>query len=197
MPRKKKKSVDEKISTALGVTNENVVSESVEGVESDAGRTGERPPDDAPIVRAEPVDGEVIDAEIVRVEQQELGYPTAGENPDIEEDYQETRKHLKSVREQAEDALDKMKEVADQGEVARQYEVVGQLIKANLEVAKAEIDLHKDMKDLRGQDGKGTKRASQHHGDVNTIFVGTTKELQDLKKAGKLPAPEQKVDESK
>lgn len=165
--KKPKKTVDEKISEALDV------------VVADA----------TPSPATEVVGGEVIDTDIVVAKQQPLalGYPTPGENPDIESDYETTRKHLEAVKEQAEDALDKMKEVAEQSEQARSYEVVGQLIKANLEVAEAKIKLHKDMKALREQEAGSNQRAA-HIGDVNNaLYVGTTKELLELKKQGKLP----------
>lgn len=178
MPRKKqlKKPIDEKINEALGIETK------------DLALPNPHKPQDA----AEPVEGEVVDSKIVvRPERPEqplaLGYATPGENPDIESDYQETRKHLQEVQEQAADALQDMKDVAEQGSEARQYEVVGQLIKMNLEAAKAQLDLHKDMKELR-EPGKGSRAKSAHIGDVNnSVYVGTTEDLLKLNKAGKLP----------
>ena len=135
MARKKKvkKTVDEKISEVFDVeTSPN------------------------PIVKAIPVEGEVIDADIVVAQQQSLalGYATEGENPEIDEDYKSARKILDETGDKAMEALDQMKEVAEQGQSAREYEVVGQLLKINLETAKAKTELHKDMKSLREQEGK-------------------------------------------
>lgn len=173
MPRKKKQTVDEKITEALDLA------------------------DGTEIVKAEPVEGEVIDLskkEIVPTAGNSLalGFPSAGENPEIDADYKAARDILENTGKQATEALEQMKEVAEQGQNARQYEVVGQLIKANLETAKAKIDLHKDMKSLRDQEGGPSQRAG-HIGDVNqSILVGTTKELLDLHKSGKLPKPPEK-----
>lgn len=164
MAKKIKKTIDEKISEALSM------------------------PAKTTAIVPEVVEGEVIDTDIVVRESQPLalGYAIPGENPDIAADYEAIRKQLASVAEQTEDALDKIKEVADQGEQPRAYEVVGQLAKVSLEAAEARIKLHKDMKALRDQDNKSIR--ASHIGDVNnSVFVGTTKELLDLNKAGKLP----------
>ena len=170
--KKQKKTVDEKIGEALSITPD----------------TKAVTPD---VVTSEiiPVEGEVIDADIVVAEKQELvlGYPIEGENPDINKDYEQIRKQLASVASTTSDALDKIKEVADQSEAPRAYEVVGQLAKVSLEAAEASIKLHRDMKALRNLDSKNNQRAA-HIGDVNNaLFVGTTDELLKLKKAGKLP----------
>lgn len=166
--KKLKKTVDEKISEVLDVSTPAAV---------------------GAIVKAKPVEGEVIDADIVVAQTQPLalGYATPGENPEIDEDYKKAREILDDTGKQAVEALEQMKEVAEQGQHAREYEVVGQLIKANLEVVKAKTDLHRDMKALREHEGK--IRAQQAHiGDVNnSVFVGTTDDLLKMKKAGKLP----------
>lgn len=171
--KKTKKTVDEKISDALSIPTQPVP---------------------APIVPVStPVEGEVIDAEIVVREEQPLalGYAIPGENPEINKDYEAIRKQMAEIADQTADALDKIKEVADQGEQPRAYEVVGQLAKISLEAAEARIKLHKDMKSLRDQDAKNSNQRGSHIGDVNnSVFVGTTDELQKLKKAGKLPTQE-------
>ncbi len=173
MARKKKtkKTVDEKISEVLDISAS---------------------PTTNPIVKAEPVVGEVIDTDIVVAQSQllALGYATDGENPEIDEDYKSARKILDDTGDKAMEALDQMKEVAEQGQSAREYEVVGQLLKINLETAKAKTELHRDMKALREQEAK--VRAQQAHiGDVNNaVYVGTTDELLKLNKAGKAPGQE-------
>lgn len=183
--KKLKKTVDEKISEALDVDH----------VTKDLTKPHKPQKPQSAGDALEPVEGEVIDTAIVVREEQPLalGYAMPGENPEIDEDYKVARKILDDTGKQATQALDQMKEVAEQGQTAREYEVVGQLIKANLEVVKAKTDLHKDMKSLREPDGKGSPRVA-HIGDVNnSVFVGTTQDLLKLNKAGKLP----KQDESK
>lgn len=174
MPSKKKikKTVDEKISEALSIPTQPQ-------------------PAAAPIVPVvSPVEGEVIDAAILVREEQPLalGYAIPGENPEINQDYEAIRKQMAEIADQTADALDKIKEVADQGDAPRAYEVVGQLAKISLEAAEARIKLHKDMKALRDQDATSSNQRAAHIGDVNnSVFVGTTDELLKLKKAGKLP----------
>lgn len=174
MAKKLKKTVNEKISQALNAL-----------------------PVETGIVTAEPVVGEVVDRAIIPYrDENALGFPTPGENPEIQEDYNSARKHLQVTQEQAIESLEQMKEVAEQGQQARQYEVIAQLLKVNLEMAKAKIDIHKDMKALRDQEGvKGPNQRAAHIGDVNnSIIVGTTKELQELHKQGKLPKTEKEVE---
>ena len=73
--KKQKKTVDEKISEVLDISAN---------------------PTTNPIVKAEPVEGEVIEADIVVSQTQPLalGYATEGENPEIDEDYKSARKIL-------------------------------------------------------------------------------------------------------
>ncbi len=176
--KKTKKTVNEKIGEALSISTPPTPTPSI-------------PTTIAPttiVPAATPVEGEVIEAAIVVHEEQSLGFPVAGENPDINADYEAIRKQMAEVSEQAADALDKIKEVADQGDAPRAYEVVGQLAKITIEVAEARIKLHKDMKALRDQDLKNAQQRAAHIGDVNnSVFVGTTEELLKLNKAGKLP----------
>ncbi len=167
---KTKKTVDEKISEELSIQTQPAV---------------------APIVSVStPVEGEVIETDIIVRDEQPLalGYAIPGENPDINDDYEAIRKQLADVAELTADAFDKIKEVADQSEAPRAYEVAGQLAKVSLEAAEARMKLHKDMKSLRDQDIKNSNQRASHIGDVNnSVFVGTTDELLKLNKAGKLP----------
>ncbi len=164
---KTKKTVDEKISEKLSIPAKP----------------------SAPIVPVStPVEGEVIDVDIIVREEQTLGYAIPGENPDINDDYEAIRKQLADVADLTADAFDKIKEVADQGDAPRAYEVAGQLAKVSLETAEARMKLHRDMKALRDQDNKNGNQRASHIGDVNnSVFVGTTDELLKLNKAGKLP----------
>ena len=166
---KTKKTVDEKISEELSIQTQ--------------------PP--APIVPVStPVEGDVIDTDIIVRDEQPLalGYAIPGENPDINADYEAIRQQLSDVADLTAEAFDKIKEVADQSEAPRAYEVAGQLAKVSLEAAEARMKLHKDMKALRDQDNKNSNQRAAHIGDVNnSVFVGTTEELLKLNKAGKLP----------
>ena len=168
---KTKKTVDEKISEELSIQTQ--------------------PPALAPIAPVStPVEGDVIDTDIIVRDEQPLalGYAIPGENPDINDDYEAIRKQLADVADLTADAFDKIKEVADQSEAPRAYEVAGQLAKVSLEAAEARMKLHKDMKALRDQDNKNSNQRAAHIGDVNnSVFVGTTDELLKLNKAGKLP----------
>ena len=166
---KTKKTVDEKISEELSIQTKSL----------------------APIVPVStPVEGEVIDTDIIVRDEQPLalGYAIPGENPDINADYEAIRQQLSDVADLTAEAFEKIKEVAEQSEQPRAYEVAGQLAKVSLEAAEARMKLHKDMKSLRDQDSKNSNQRAAHIGDVNnSVFVGTTDELLKLNKAGKLP----------
>ena len=69
--------------------------------------------------------------------------------------------------------------MASEGESPRAYEVVSQLIKSVSDANKDLIDLHKKMKDIKKEDPDSPLAGTITN---NTLFVGSTKELQDMVK---------------
>ena len=73
------------------------------------------------------------------------------------------------------DAIDNVLLVAKESDSPRAYEVAAQLIKAVADVNKDLLDIHKKVKDIEDNEGAGQKATSITN---NSIFVGSTKDLQ-------------------
>lgn len=99
---------------------------------------------------------------------------------DKRKDYVEVRSNLKDIISTGMSAIDGILQVASEGESPRAYEVVSQLIKSVTEANKDLIGLHQQMKDINKDSGDSSQRASSITN--NSIFVGSTKDLQRLVK---------------
>lgn len=99
---------------------------------------------------------------------------------DKKADYAEVRSNLKDIISNGMSAIDGILEVANEGDSPRAYEVVSQLIKSVTEANKDLMGLHQQMKELNRETPESTKRASSITN--NSIFVGSTKDLQRLVK---------------
>ena len=97
--------------------------------------------------------------------------------PDIETDYNYSRAQLYSLVEKGQEAVDGALDVAQQSDSARAYEVAGQHIKHVADTADKLIDLQKKMKEI---DEDGPK--AQTNVTNNSLFVGSTSELQKMLK---------------
>lgn len=95
-----------------------------------------------------------------------------------DDDYQFARDNLKQLVEKGNVALDGVLELAAASDHPRVYEVVGQMIRSLGETNKDIIELQKDMKKLK--DEEGPSKVTQ-----NAIFVGSTAELQKFLKSSK------------
>ena len=89
-------------------------------------------------------------------------------------DYKYSRENFYSLVERGQDAIDGILEVAKEGEHPRAYEVVGQLIKNVAEVTEKLADLQEKMKKLKEVPDHAPKNVT------NALFIGSTKELQNL-----------------
>ena len=129
-------------------------------------------------IEHEIVEGEVIDTEIVPTEPKK-----SIKDFHLERDYDDVRGNLKDIVEKGTVAIDGILAVASEGDSPRAYEVVSQLIKSVSEANKDLISLHKQIKDIK----KDNPSSNQKAGSVtnNSIFVGSTKALQDLVKNNK------------
>ena len=97
---------------------------------------------------------------------------------DTRKDYEYTRGNLYSLIEKGQEALDRIMEVAEDGQQPRAFEVVSQLIKNVADTTDKLIDLQLKMKDLDEEKAKGPSTVN------NALFVGSTAELQKLLKKG-------------
>jgi hypothetical protein len=117
---------------------------------------------------------EVVSSEIVKKEKN-LEIEKSHEDP--EKDYEYTRGNLYSLIEKGQEAIDGIMELAQQSDSPRAYEVAGQLIKNVADTTDKLLDLQHKMKKLKEEEIKGPKSVTN-----NTMFVGSTAELQKLLK---------------
>ena len=93
---------------------------------------------------------------------------------DSEKDYWLVRKNMKELIKTGEDAIDGILKVATEGDSPRAYEVAAQMIKTVADTNKDLMDLHKKMKDINKEE------INMNSTTNNSIYVGSTSELQDL-----------------
>jgi len=99
---------------------------------------------------------------------------------DRTKDYEYARGNFYSIVEKGQEALNGALELAQETESARAYEVAGQLIKNVADTADKLIDLQKKMKELDADEKKSGPSTVN-----NTMFVGSTAELQKMLKKQK------------
>ena len=105
--------------------------------------------------------------------------PMSSDEDDIENDYKYQRENLYNLIERGQDAIDGILDLAKEGEHPRAYEVAGQLIKTQSEIAQNLLDLQGTLKKLKEEKGNVPKNVT------NALFVGSTTELQKLIKKNK------------
>jgi len=93
---------------------------------------------------------------------------------DKELDYETVRSNLKELIDVGRDAIDGIIKVATEGDSPRAYEVASQMIKMVAETNKDLIELHKIVKEINKEELTVTNTTNQ------SIYVGSTSELQDL-----------------
>ena len=94
----------------------------------------------------------------------------------IDKDYNEVRNNLYDLIQKGNIAIDGILQVADAGDSPRAYEVVSQLLKTVSDMNKDVLHVHKEMKTIKEENLK----LSQKNTTNNTIYVGSTSQLQDL-----------------
>jgi hypothetical protein len=122
----------------------------------------------------------VIDVEVeVEIEQKEIqNKPVENKRSlDVEKDYEYARGTIYSLLEKGREAIDGVLELAQETESARAYEVAGQIIKSVSDTADKLMNLHKDVKEIQNEKGKGPTNVTN-----NALFVGSTAELSKLLK---------------
>jgi len=98
-------------------------------------------------------------------------------NPDT--DFETGRGELYKLLEKGNEAIDGILNLAKEGEHPRAYEVAGQLIKTQSEVAQNLLDLRDKLKKIKDVKELGPKNVT------NALFVGSTTELQKMIKKNK------------
>ena len=101
---------------------------------------------------------------------------------DLTSDYDFSRDQYHTLIEKGNEALEELLAVAKESESARAYEVTAQLVRTLSDTTKELLELQKTKKDIE-KEVKDPKTVN------NSLFIGSTKELQDLllenKKNGK------------
>ena len=99
------------------------------------------------------------------------------DNPDT--DFETGRGELYKLLEKGNQAIDGILSLAKEGEHPRAYEVAGQLIKTQSEIAQNLLDLQDKLKKIKDVKELGPKNVT------NALFVGSTTELQKMIKKNK------------
>ena len=97
----------------------------------------------------------------------------------VETDFETGRGELYKLLEKGNEAIDGILSLAKEGEHPRAYEVAGQLIKTQSEVAQNLLDLQDKLKKIKDVKELGPKNVT------NALFVGSTTELQKMIKNNK------------
>ena len=105
--------------------------------------------------------------------------PVAPQNVDVDTDFDTGRNELYKMLEKGNTAIDGILNLAKEGEHPRAYEVAGQLIKTQSEIAQNLLDLQDKLKKIKDVKELGPKNVT------NALFVGSTTELQKLIKKNK------------
>ena len=100
-------------------------------------------------------------------------------NDDVETDFETGRGELYKLLEKGNEAIDGILSLAKEGEHPRAYEVAGQLIKTQSELAQNLLDLQDKLKKIKDIKGDSPKNVT------NALFVGSTTELQKMIKNNK------------
>ena len=98
---------------------------------------------------------------------------------DKDADYELARNNFHLLIEKGNTAIEGILQLAREAENPRSYEVAGQLIKTQSEVAQNLLDLQGTLKKLKEEKGSVPKNVT------NALFVGSTTELQKLIKKNK------------
>jgi len=126
------------------------------------------------------IDNEIIEVEaedFIVAEQPKKQMTVSKESLKIDDDYEYARNNLKGLIENGKDVINNMMYLAKEMESPRAYEVAGQLIKTIADTNKDLLDLSKKVKDVKKDDAKEEKGVTNVS---NTLFVGSTAELQKL-----------------
>ena len=121
------------------------------------------------------VTGELIPVEITKKEKA----PTVETNTtDLTDDYNFSRDQYHTLIDKGNEALEELLAVAKESESARAYEVTAQLVRTLSDTTKELLELQKSKKEIE-------KDVKDPHTVNNSLFIGSTKELQDLLQGNK------------
>ena len=117
--------------------------------------------------------------EIVNVDATPVDNSQLQKVEDVEKDYSYTRGQLYSLIEKGQEAINGIMELAGESASPRAYEVAGQLIKSVADSTDKLMDLQKKVKEIDEDNSKNQANVTN-----NSLFVGSTAELQKMLKKG-------------
>lgn len=106
----------------------------------------------------------------------------------MEDDFELARNAMRDMIVKNNTSIDEIRSISSSSESSRNYRVLGELVKAQSEVAKDLIDLHLQKKDLEKEE-----KTENYNQTNNIVFAGSTNEL--MKMISK--ESEKVIDESK
>ena len=109
--------------------------------------------------------------------------------PDIDSDYDYSRENYYNLIEKGQEAIEGILEIAKESQHPRAYEVAGQLISNVATTVDKLQDLQKKLKELKNLPKTASPQIK------NALFVGSTKELQQLLKKNENTQSEKKLSE--
>ena len=95
----------------------------------------------------------------------------------LDADYAQVRSNLKDIIKQGSEAIDGILLVASETQLPRAYEVVATLIKSVADANNNLLNMHKQVQEIKNQ---LPQKQTAGHITNNSIFVGSTSELQAL-----------------
>lgn len=119
----------------------------------------------------------VVSGEIIEHDSYDYGVVPKQDEQDLDVDYQSVRQNLQDIIDRGKIAIDGILTVAEDTDSPRAYEVAAQMIKNVADVNKDLIDIHNKLRAIRSN-YTGPKTVTTN----NTLFVGSTKELQKFLK---------------
>ena len=111
--------------------------------------------------------------------------------PDVDSDYEYSRENYYNLIEKGQEAIEGILEIAKEGQHPRAYEVAGQLIASVAGTVDKLQDLQKKLKELKNLPKTASSQIK------NALFVGSTKDLQQLLKKNENTQSEKKLSEQK
>jgi len=93
----------------------------------------------------------------------------------VNQDFNEARSNMKDLIQTGFNAIDGMMKVAEASDSPRAYEVVSILLKTMTEMNSGLVELHEKANKAEPQSSKNIKNTTN-----NSIFVGSTKDLQNI-----------------
>jgi len=132
---------------------------------------------ETPIIEVESKDVQITSEKIIK-DNKKIKKNTKGSEVDL--DYTHSRENNYDLTSTINDVIYEMFEIAKNTQKARDFEVVGQLIKIAKEIDDGYLDRHHKLKKIKELDED--KKTTINNKTTNAVFVGSTAELQKFLK---------------